>query len=74
MHKYQAFQLNIHSELYFPELLERSALDLSAPDLTIQWGDVDSDGLKDALITRLFWQANEQMLWLHVPRVARFLI
>ncbi len=74
MYKYHAFQLNIESELYFPELLEQASCDLSVPDLTIQWGDVNPDGLDDARLVRLFWQANEHMLWLHVPNVARFLI
>ena len=74
MYKYHAFQLNIHSELYFPELLEQSVLDDFTADLTIKWGNVNPDGLDHPLMTRLFWQANEQMLWLHVPGVARFLV
>ena len=76
MHHYHAFELNIESELYFPELLGRS--DLAPPpaayDVRIQFGDVRASGLEHALMMRPFCQANAEALWLHVPGVAYFLI
>ena len=72
MYKYYAFNLNILSELPFPELVEKTDFTTLIPDVKISIGEVSPQGLERAQLTRLFYQANENELWLHVPNVARF--
>ena len=74
IYKYCAFQLVIHSELYFPELLDDLSGTSKAHDVLISFGNVDSKGLAQPLKRGLFYQAMSQALWLTVPNVARFLI
>ena len=73
MYSYYAFALHIHSELAFPELLTSS--NACPSDLTITWGEVSSTGIdSDHQSKGLFFQATQSTLWLHVPKVARFLV
>jgi hypothetical protein len=76
MHQYHAFQLNIHSELAFPELLKQADVHaMTASDkVVIQFGPVSSSGLMKAKVSGLFYQAGLNQLWLNIPNVARFLI
>ncbi len=73
MFLYHAFNLNIDSQLELPELL--MGLDQSVqPDIHIQWGTVNPDGLERPLFKGVTFQANEESLWLSIPNVARYLI
>ena len=74
MYHYHAFNLNIQSDLYFPELLEQPEYTPADADLRIQFGDVSPSGLEHPLMMQPFCQANAEALWLHVPGVAHFLI
>ncbi|OGT36452.1 MAG: hypothetical protein A3F11_11715 [Gammaproteobacteria bacterium RIFCSPHIGHO2_12_FULL_37_14] len=73
MYHYQAFQLTISSEMMIPELLEFPEK-TSGIDVKIQFGIVAVDGLVAPLNKGVFFQVNETMLWLHVPKIARFLV
>lgn len=74
MHYYNAFDLNLQSAIYFPELLERhDSFDIDI-DVRICFGNVSPEGLPCPTVNRLFHHANETELWLHIPNVARFLI
>ena len=74
MYLYQAFSLNIVSELYFPELqgpFDEASL---AHDVVIRFGAVSPEGLDEPVVKSLFYQTNPRALWLDVPNVARFLV
>lgn len=73
MHHYSAFHLAIQSALAFPELLP-STTALLTPDITIQYGAVSKEGLSHPTTRGLFYQATEQTFWLHVPKIAHFLM
>ena len=73
MYTYYAFALRIKSEIAFPELLACS--NASLPEISITWGEVSPTGIDTQNQSKgLFFQASESALWLHVPKVARFLI
>ncbi len=73
MHYYHAFHLNIKSELLLPELLVASEAH-DTPDVVIELGEVNPNGLPHAAFKGAFYQSNENALWLNVPNVARYLI
>jgi len=74
MYPHRAFNLNILSELYLPELIDISPQSTAPFDVHIVFGEVSPTGISASLSSNLFYQANEHALWLHVPNVARFLI
>lgn len=72
MYHYYAFNLAIHSEMRFPELLPLS--DFVSAHTHIKFGKVCHQGLNLAQKKGLFYQATESEIWLNVKDVARFLI
>jgi hypothetical protein len=73
MHRYWAFGLRIASELLLPELLEDENSDLTLPDIEIKYGPVSPDGLGPQF-KKQYFQAQENILWLDIYEIARFLI
>lgn len=75
MYSYRAFNLTIRSELPFPELLPLSDLK-EAPDkpITIQFGEVNPQGIGSATNKGLFYQVSSNEFWLNVPNIAHFLV
>jgi hypothetical protein len=74
MYKYQVFQLNIISALAFPELCSLSHESFTRPDIAIDFGPVSTEGLSSPLKKGVCFQAKAGLFWLHVPKVARFLV
>jgi hypothetical protein len=72
MYCYRTFGLYIHTAFILPELL----VDLNhhAPDVVIQLGGVNPNGLLNPEDSGAFYQSNKNELWLNVPNVARYLI
>lgn len=74
MYLFEAFNLKIHSELYFPELLECASENTQSPDIFISFGEVPNEGLENPDAAYLFVQTTKNTLWLRVPGIAYFLI
>ena len=71
---YQAFQLIIQSALEFPELFPLSEERSLNTDVIIQYGEVSETGLESPIKKGLFFQAKQAVFWLHIPKIARFLV
>lgn len=71
-HCYQLFGLRISSDILLPELMPRPAGD--GADVVIGRGAVAEDGKGIGAPTGPFSHAAEQVLWLRVPGVARYLV
>lgn len=70
---YKVFELNVDSELAFPELLP-IAHDQEQTDVTIRFGSVSMAGIKDPIKSTPSFQAKKDQLWLNIPGVARYLV
>lgn len=73
MYQFQAFNLKVHSDLFFPELLPMPSL-ISDAEILIQYGFVDPQGLHNPNQKGAFFQTADQTIWLNIPSVARFMI
>ncbi len=69
--KYNLYGLNLRSELEFPELSQSTS---ELPEVNIQFGKVDSEGLEETIFKGLYCHTAEQTLWLDVQGIARFLV
>jgi hypothetical protein len=72
--RYTAYNLSIHSDIALPELLPEQVEPGSPPDVQIRLSPITPVGLPDGQQLGPFLWANHDSLWLHVPRIARFLI
>ncbi|HFD11889.1 MAG TPA: hypothetical protein ENJ32_05405 [Crenotrichaceae bacterium] len=72
MYSYQAFGLAISSEIELPQLIPVNTSDDLSVDVTIEYGKIDKNGLKDPTSKDLYCQSTINHLWLHVPEVAWF--
>jgi hypothetical protein len=70
--RFNAYNLNIKSELTLPELLP--CLNTSVPDVHIRFGSVRTDGLPHGEQLGPFLWVAAETLWLQIPHIARFLI
>ena len=74
-YNHKAFDLNIQSNnLLFHELKTSLPAFNFPANVSIQYGDVDPQGLDAPLKKGLFFQAKKNAFWLNVPGVARFLV
>jgi hypothetical protein len=72
---YTCYGLTIASEMALPELIEtESDMDPAEADIRIRIGPVSADGLPDGKQLGPFLWTSRDLLWLHVPEVARFLV
>ncbi len=70
MEYYYAFQLNIASELAFPEL--QAGYPLAEVDCSIRIGHVSSTGLETPTHKTPFYQVARNQFWLSIPDIGRF--
>lgn len=73
MYRFQAFNRQISSPLYFPELLTSDQL-TQPTDIQITFGNVSQNGIEEPLKSGVFFQTNKKYFWLHVPKIATFLV
>lgn len=73
LHPYRAYGLTIASELVLPEVLAAEPSD-GAFDVTITLGRIPSDGLEGGQQISPFAWVRDDVFWLHVPKVCRFLL
>ncbi|HZX32078.1 MAG TPA: hypothetical protein VFF03_12065 [Rhodocyclaceae bacterium] len=72
--RYTAYGLSIDSQIHLPELLSFEAGDAETAEVTIHFGPEASAPPVDGHQLGPFLWVTPERLWLHVPRVARFLI
>ncbi len=71
MYKYQAFGLNIHSEIELPSL---QVSEDANSDIEIIRGEVNKSGLSSPDVVKPFSQLAKNELWLHIPDIAWFYV
>ncbi|MFA6303880.1 MAG: hypothetical protein WC627_12220 [Legionella sp.] len=71
--QYKVFQLNLSSELFFPELLPLS-FDHDKTDVSVRLGAVSAEGIENPIRTAPSFQAKKNTFWLNIPEVARYLV
>ncbi|OIO67620.1 MAG: hypothetical protein COW18_02480 [Zetaproteobacteria bacterium CG12_big_fil_rev_8_21_14_0_65_54_13] len=71
-YRYNAFGLNIHSHIELPAL--PPAIGEVTADVFISIGPVSASGLEKPNKATPFYQSAENILWLNVPDIARFLV
>ena len=71
--QYNAFQLNLLSDFYFPELLPIS-FEQGKADVRIRLGKVSAEGIQDPIKKAASFQAKKDEFWLNIPGVARYLV
>lgn len=70
---YKAFELNLVSDLYFPELLP-IRFQKQKMDVRIRFGKVPANGIQDPIKSTASFQAKKDVFWLQIPGVARYLV
>lgn len=71
MYSYTAFGLVFHSELELPSLPSGGD---AAADVTITLGEINKQGLDELPVVKPFYHVGDDILWLHIPEVAKFLV
>lgn len=74
MHYFQAFQLTLQTELYFPELGSPLPFLTTPVDVTIRFGHVRQEGIEAPVTSDPWFQAKPGQFWFNIPDVARFLV
>lgn len=72
--RYTTYNLSIQSDIELPELLLQREATVSPPDVFIRLSSVSAQGLPNGQQVNPFLYANRESLWLHIPKVARFLV